>query len=137
MSVDDRVSRAAHDGGTAGECGQRETASRAGLRSATFVVVMQTADVWNGDDRAAGWRLDNMRHGRILVQREVSAPVVVMVDIAVQVALQRALVQHDDVIEALASKGADQAPADTRAARSRLFPDRATCLVLLHVVLSM
>ena len=107
--------------GRADECAQRETASRAGLSSATFVVVMQTADVWNGGDRAAGWRLDNTRHGRILVQREMSAPMVVIVDIALQVALQRALVQHGDVIEALASKGADHA------LNVRILPRRTRC----------
>ena len=71
-------------------------------------MVMQAADVWDRDDRAAGWRLGNPRDGRILVQREVRAPVVIIGDVALQLTLQRALVQHDDVIEALASKGTNQ-----------------------------
>jgi hypothetical protein len=62
-------------------------------------MVMQTADVWDFDDRPARWRLSNPRDGSILVQREVSAPVVIIGDVAMQVALQRALVPHDDVIE--------------------------------------
>jgi hypothetical protein len=72
-------------------------------------VVIQTADMWSGDDHAAGWRLGHPREGRILVQREVSAPVVIVGEVPLQVALQRALVQHNDVIEALASEAANQA----------------------------
>jgi hypothetical protein len=86
-----------------------EAAWRASSGGATFVVVMQTADVWNWDDRAAGWRLGHPRDWRILVQREVSAPVVIVGEVPLQVALQRALVQHNDVIEALASEGANHA----------------------------
>jgi hypothetical protein len=43
-----------HIGQATSEWGQ---VSRAQRRSggATFVVVMQTADVWDWDDRAAGW----------------------------------------------------------------------------------
>jgi hypothetical protein len=72
-------------------------------------MVMQTVDVWDLDDRAGGWRLDSPRDGSILVQREVSAPLMIVGEVVLQVAAQRALVPHDDVIEALASEGADQA----------------------------
>jgi hypothetical protein len=72
-------------------------------------VMMQTADVWNWDDRAAVWRLGRPRDGRVLVQRKVSAPVVIVGEVPLEVALQRALVQHNDVIEALASEGANHA----------------------------
>jgi hypothetical protein len=72
-------------------------------------VVMQTADVWDWDDRAAGWRLGRPRDGSIFVEREVSAPVVVVVEVALEVAAQRAFVPHDDVIEALAPEGANHA----------------------------
>jgi hypothetical protein len=72
-------------------------------------VVMQTAEMWDGDDRAARWRLGSSRDGRILVQREVSEPCVIVGEVALQVMVQRALVPHDDVIEALAPEGADHA----------------------------
>ena len=88
-------------------------------------MVMQTAYVWNADDRAAGWRLSNPRHGRILAQREVSAPVVVIVDVALQMTLQRALVQHDGMIKALAAKGADHALNVRIGVRCRLHRQRA------------
>src|SRR5688572_16617926 len=70
---------------------------------------MQTADVWDWDDGAAGGRLSNPRDGSILIQREVSAPVVIIGEVVLQVAVPRALVPHNDVIEALASEGADHA----------------------------
>ena len=72
-------------------------------------MMMQAADVRDWDDRAAGWRLGNPRDGRIFVQREVSAPLVVVNEVALQVAAQGAFVPHDDVIEAFAPEGADHA----------------------------
>jgi hypothetical protein len=72
-------------------------------------MVMQAADVRDWDDRAAGWWLGNPGEGSIFVQREVSAPLVIVNEVAPQVAAQRAFVPHDDVIEALASEGADHA----------------------------
>ena len=76
---------------------------------ATFVVVMQTAEMWDLDDRAAGRRLGSPRDWRILVQREVSSPLVIVGEVALQVATQRALVPHDDVIETLAPERTDHA----------------------------
>ena len=71
---------------------------------ATLVVVMQATDVWNLNDRAECRWLRSPRDGSILVQREVSSPF----NVPLQVAAQRALVP-DDVIEALAADGADHA----------------------------
>src|SRR5713101_3426549 len=87
---------------------------------------MQTADVWDLNDRAADRRLRPPRYGSILVQREMSSPLVIVGEVALQVAAQRALVPHDDVIEALAPEGADHAfherilPGTTRR-RQHLF----------------
>jgi hypothetical protein len=75
---------------------------------ATFVVVMQTADVCDWDNRATGWRLGRPTDGSILIQREVSAPLVIVGEVALQVAAQRALVPHDEVIEALAPEGSER-----------------------------
>jgi hypothetical protein len=71
--------------------------------------VMQAADVWDLDDRAAGRRLRSPRDGSILVQREVSPPLVIIGEVTLEVAAQGALVPHDDVIESLAPDGADHA----------------------------
>ena len=40
-------------------------------------MVLQAADVWYLNDRAAGWRLCSPRDRRIFVQREVRAPLVI------------------------------------------------------------
>ena len=50
--------------GRSGRYARRERRSS----RATFVVVMQTADVWDCDDRATGWRLGSPMEGSILVQ---------------------------------------------------------------------
>jgi hypothetical protein len=76
---------------------------------ATFVVVMQAADVRDWDDRAAAWWLSHPRDRRIFVKREVSPPLVIVNEVVLQVAAQRAFVPDDDVIEALTPKGADHA----------------------------
>ena len=75
-----------HNGQTAGESGQVSWRRERQSGGATFVVVMQTADAWDLDDRAAGWPLGSPRDGSILVQREVSAPVVIINEIALRVA---------------------------------------------------
>jgi hypothetical protein len=72
-------------------------------------VVMQTADVWDCDDRATGWRLGGPRDGSILGQCKVSAPLVIIGEIAPKVAVERTLVPDDDMIEALAPDGANHA----------------------------
>jgi len=71
--------------------------------------MMQTTQVWDLDDGAAGRRLHCPWDGSILVQRKVRSPLVVILDVASQVAVQRAFVPHDDVVEALAAHGANHA----------------------------
>ena len=68
---------------------------------------MQTADVWDCGDRATRRRLGSPMDGSIFIQREMSAPFVIVDEVAPQVAAQRALVPHDDVIEALAPERSD------------------------------
>ena len=90
----------------AARCQQRGSRRSGG---ATFVVMVQTAEVRDLDDRAAGRRLYRPRNRRILVQREVRAPLVIVGQVLLEVAAQRPLVPHDDVIEALAPQGANHA----------------------------
>ena len=54
ISMGDRCAERMHNAWRPGECGPvpRSRARQSG--GATFVVVMQTADVWDRDDRAAG-----------------------------------------------------------------------------------
>src|SRR4029450_4570978 len=71
--------------------------------------MMQSADVRDLDDRAAADRLLRPASWCILVQREVGAPVVVVGEVLLEVTAERAVVPHDDVVEALAPQGADHA----------------------------
>ncbi len=64
---------------------------------APFVVVMQTAEVGDLNDPAAHRWLDRPGHGRILVQREMRSPFVVVGELLLEVSAQRAFVPHDDV----------------------------------------
>ena len=78
-----------------------------------MVVVVQAADVGDLDDPASARRLRRPRDRGVLVQRQVSAPLVVVAEISSQVATERAFVPDDDVVEALAADGADD-PFDER-----------------------
>src|SRR5262245_10052961 len=83
---------------TALSSSQSQSASR--LRGAAFVMVVQTAEVRNGDDRALRRCGDGSRHGRILLQRQVRSRFQVILDVCVQDAPQSALIGDKDVIEA-------------------------------------
>ena len=63
--------------------------------------------MWDGDDPAGAWRLDGPRDRRVLLQRQVSPPLVVVAEISPQVAPERAFVPDDHVVEALPPDGAD------------------------------
>ena len=84
-------------------------------------MMMEPGEVRDCDDLTADWRLGNSRDGRIFVQREVSAPLVVVNEVTLQVAPLGAFVPHDDVIEALAPEGADHA------LNERMLPGRSRC----------
>ncbi len=83
------------------------------LGGAAFVMVVEAADVRDGDDPAVARRLCCARDRRILVQRQVSPPLVVVDEITQQVAAERAFVPDDHVVEALPADGADD-PFDER-----------------------
>ena len=72
-------------------------------------MVVQTAEVRDGHDPAIARRLVRSRDWRVLVQREVSAPLMIVGKILLEVTAQRALVPDDHVVQALAPQGADHA----------------------------
>jgi hypothetical protein len=80
------------DGGTGSV-----TANSSGC--ATLVEMVQTADLWKGDDGACRGRLDGSRLWTILGQREMRPAVVVILKICRQHTAQVTLVEDDDVIE--------------------------------------
>jgi hypothetical protein len=69
---------------------------------ATFVVMVQTAEMRDLNDRTARRWLRRPRDGSILVEREMRSPRVVVGEVLLEVATQRVFVPHDDVVQALA-----------------------------------
>ena len=76
---------------------------------ATFVAVMQAADLGEGYDLAcAGW-LDRSRVRCVLAEREVRARVVVVGEVRLEDDPQVGFADDDDVVEAVAANGAHEA----------------------------
>jgi hypothetical protein len=119
-----------HDGGPAWAYNGRTTGEDGQVRSPRATI--KPRDVRSGDANRQrvglrqSCRLGSPIEGSILVQRQVSAPLVIVGEVALQVPTQRALVPHDDVIEALAPEGSDHAfherilPKDNKAPSPRL-----------------
>ena len=94
-----------HSDRTAGEGGAVWRWRERWLGGAPFVVVLQTADVRDLDNRAAGWRLRRPRHGRILVQGKMGAPLVIIGQEEFERASKGPLIPHEEVIETLPPGG--------------------------------
>jgi hypothetical protein len=76
---------------------------------ATLVAMMQTANLWEGNNGACrGW-LYRTRLGAIIVQREMRAASVVILKVCRQHSAQVTLIEDDDVIETFAADRADDA----------------------------
>ena len=84
-------------------------------------MVLQAVDVGDLNDRTAGWQLCGPWDRRILVQREVSAPLVIVMEEPSKYAPERPLIPHDDVIKTLPPQGSDQA------FHERILPRGAGC----------
>ena len=65
-------------------------------------MVVRTADVRDGKEPAIDRRLRRSRDRRVLVQREVSAPPMIVGKVLLEVSTSRALIPHDHVVKALA-----------------------------------
>jgi hypothetical protein len=76
---------------------------------AAFVVMVQSADVWDLHDRARARRLHWTGDRRVFVECEVGAPRVVVGEVLPKIPAKRALVPDDDVVETFAPQKADQA----------------------------
>ena len=69
---------------------------------------MEPADLEHGSDGADFRELHGPRLGRVLGQRQVSARPVVILEVLGQHTAKMALVEHDDVVEALTTNGSDE-----------------------------
>jgi hypothetical protein len=94
---------------------------------ASFVSVMETADLWNRYDSSELWRLDCPRFRRVLTQREVCSGFVIVRHKRPHMPMQRGFVEDNQVIQTLAPNRSDHA-LDVRALpgrswRRQHFPD--------------
>jgi hypothetical protein len=69
-------------------------------RSASFVAMMQTTDLREGNDIAHGWRMYRTGLWAILVEREMRPALVIISKIRRQHSAQMTLIEDDDVVEA-------------------------------------
>src|SRR5216684_4991671 len=83
--------------------------------------MVESADLGQGNDAAVIGRLDGAWLGRILVEREVRPRAVVVAEVVAQTTAEVLLVEDDDVVEELATDGADHALGEG------VLPGRAWC----------
>jgi len=74
---------------------------------APLVMSLQAADIRKLDDLPARWRLHGTMVRRIHLKRLMNAPSMVEIDVGPENAAQVPLVKDNDVVKALAAKGAD------------------------------
>src|SRR5215475_10134392 len=70
--------------------------------------MVQPADLWKGEDLALARRLNRSWLRGILVQAQVSAPSMVIGDIALQQAIQLTSAQHDHMVQTLPAERPDK-----------------------------
>jgi hypothetical protein len=87
--------------------GHRPT-EEAGLRGLADVAVVQAANFGKLHDLPRGGERDRPDVGGVLVEREMCARLMVIGEVAGQGAAEVSLVEHEDVIQALASDRADE-----------------------------
>lgn len=70
--------------------------------------MMQAADFRNGDDRTTDVAIGRLLHRSVLVQRQVSARMVVVPRVGPEEPRQVAFIQYDHVIRAFPANGSDE-----------------------------
>lgn len=86
--------------------------------------MMQSAEVGLGDDLAGFRQLNNSRLGRVAVERQGRACLMVVGEVVRQDATKMSLVEDDHVVQALAANRADQAFALVQFRASPALPER-------------
>jgi hypothetical protein len=76
----------------------------------SFVAVVQSADVWQRHDRSHFWRLNRSWLGRVLPQGEMRSRSVIVIQIRIDDATERAFVEHDHMVQALPPNGTNHPP---------------------------
>ena len=76
---------------------------------ATFVVMVKSTDIGKLDDLTQFSRLDGTRIRSVHVQVAVNPPSMVVIEVACKDSLEAAFVEDDDMVNALAADGPDEA----------------------------
>jgi hypothetical protein len=84
-------------------------ALESGSSGETFVAMVKTADLRNRNHLAAVWQLNGTSIRAVFVERQMCPRAVIVIDVRRQDAAQMALVDHEYVIQALATNRADDA----------------------------
>ena len=91
-----------------GSHGSRDACDAASSGSGSLVVMVQPAEIINLDHATATSRMDVSMFGAIHLQRLMSSPPVIVVEVAGEDATQMPLVQDNHVIKAFATDASDQ-----------------------------
>jgi hypothetical protein len=73
------------------------------------VAVVESADFWNLDNHASRRRLDRPGVGGVLVEREMGARVMVIIEVTGQNSSKVSFAEDQNVVETLAADRTDQA----------------------------
>ena len=87
---------------------KQKRAASAISRGSTFITMMQTADLGEGNNIACGGKLHAARPWAVLVEREMRSGIMVILKIARQDAAQMTLIDDDNVIQAFTADRTDQ-----------------------------
>ena len=87
---------------------RRFTPGPARLSSASFVSMVETADLRDRDDAPCGRWSDPTRQGRVLLECKMRARHRVVPDVGLQHAAKTGRMQNDHMIEALSWNGPDE-----------------------------
>ena len=79
------------------------------LCGAALVTMMESADFRYRNNTPHVRRLDGARNRRVLLQSQVRPAPMIVVHETLQVTVQAPFAEHDDVVQALAANGADDA----------------------------
>src|ERR1700757_3956147 len=78
-----------------------------------------SADVWQRHDRSHFWRLNRSWLGRVLPQGEMRSRSVIVIQIRIDDATERAFVEHDHMVQALPPNGTNHSPPVCRQRSAR------------------
>jgi len=86
----------------------------------SFVAVMQPADLGQRHDRSHFWRLNPSRLGRVFPQGEMRSRSVIVIQVGSEDATERALMEHDHMVQAFRPNGSPERFSSGKTASERI-----------------